>query len=185
MLEQKRETLKLLHGATPPKAIYLIPEPDIVETNILPNPNAARDSKELQSRIAKLLSRFDEPYAERALHFSWLQNDPYFQQIRGRVSGWSGVVKDVKQTPGGGWIATIRVSPRIYPESRAILLDYVEETYRFQNGNLTRIASRRAREETRQKTSFCPILSGLSQKFNHAFFSPLIARNFEWEIWEI
>lgn len=143
-------------GATPPKAVYLLPEPDIIETMIWPNPNAAGDTKELQSRVAKLLSRFDEPYAERALHFSWLQNDPYFQQIRGRVSGWAGIVKDVEQLPGDGWVATVRVSPRIYPQSRAILLDYVEETYRFQNGKLARIASDAIEKKRDKRQIFTP-----------------------------
>ncbi|WP_406697465.1 hypothetical protein V5E97_01275 [Singulisphaera sp. Ch08] len=128
-------------GQPLPNPKYLLPERDLVETIILPNPKADKDSKMLQSSVAEFLSRFDASYAERALHFDWLQHDPYFQQIQGRVSGWAGVIKDVEQLPKGGWIATIRVSPRIYPQSRAILLDYVEETYRFQNGNLVMVAT--------------------------------------------
>ncbi|WP_406695122.1 hypothetical protein V5E97_29200 [Singulisphaera sp. Ch08] len=139
--ERARALAKSPHPGQPSLKSLDVPQPDRVDTLIRPHHEADKDSKMLQSRVAEFLSRHDAPYADRALHFAWLQNDPYFQQIQGRVSGWRGVIKEVEQLPEGGWIATIRVGPRIYPQSRAILLDYVEETYRFQHGNLVMVAT--------------------------------------------
>jgi len=126
------EEHKLINAAHPPN--FDLPAPR--SNAFFPNNNASGESKRLQQMIAKTLELLCTPNQARSTHFSWLSNYDMVRKNHSKLIGWSSVILEAKELPGNGWIAKVRVRPYLSNVGRSAVLDYVDETYRYQDGKL-------------------------------------------------
>jgi|GEM_PF-3591185 len=116
-----------------------------------PNNNASGESKEFQKKVAKILDHLCASNQARLEHFAWVSTNDIVLKNDSELIGWDGVILEAEEWSSNGWTAKVRVRPRLSRVGRADVVDYVDETYRYQNGRLILVDTDAGRPDPKKK----------------------------------